>query len=108
MGIAPASTCMQCHTAVKPDHPEIQKVAEAAKANKAIRWARVYSIPGYVFFSHRLHSETGNSCADCHGAVAEREQLFREGNITMGGCMACHQKKSASNECTTCHEQRPQ
>lgn len=106
MGIPQASTCMQCHSSVKTDSPEIQKIAEAAKTNRPIKWARVYLIPTFVFFSHRAHLKGGNTCVECHGMVAERTQLFREADLTMGGCMGCHEKKGASNDCTFCHEQR--
>lgn len=105
MGIPQASTCMQCHTAVKADHPEVQKIAEAAENKRPIPWARVYQIPTYVFFSHRAHIDAGSTCSECHGTVVERDQLFREADISMGGCMACHEKKGASNDCTFCHEQ---
>lgn len=106
MGIPTAAICMQCHSSVKTDSPEIQKVAEAAKSARAIRWNRVYTIPTFVFFSHRAHLQAGAACSDCHGQVAERERLFREADISMGGCMACHAKQGASNDCTFCHEQR--
>lgn len=106
MGIAPASVCMQCHSAVKADSPEVAKVAESAKANKPIRWQRVYEIPTYVRFSHRSHTGAGATCADCHGQVVERDALFREADITMSGCMNCHQQKGASNDCSYCHEAR--
>src|SRR5690349_11948635 len=58
MTIAPASTCMQCHTAIKADSPAIQKLAAAAKENRRIPWVRVYQIPSYVNFSHRIHLES--------------------------------------------------
>lgn len=106
MGIAAASTCMQCHSSVKPDDPEVKKIAEAAKTNRPIRWARVYTIPTYVVFSHRVHVSANSTCAECHGAVAERDVLFREADISMGGCMACHEKKGASNDCSLCHDPR--
>lgn len=106
MGIASANVCMQCHTAVKTDSPEIQKVAEFAKSARAIRWVRVYQIPTYVNFSHRSHLESGNTCQECHGSVPERDVLAREGDVSMTGCMNCHKAKNASNDCTFCHEQR--
>ena len=106
MGIAAASVCMQCHSAVKTDSPAIQKVADAAKNAKPIRWRRVYEIPTYVFFSHRTHLNAGATCDACHGPVAERDVLAREADISMKGCMTCHTQKKASNDCTTCHDQR--
>src|SRR3954462_4971780 len=50
MGIATASVCMQCHSSVRTDSPDIQKLAEYAKASRQIKWARVYAIPTYVEF----------------------------------------------------------
>ena len=104
MGVAAASVCMQCHSAIKTDSPDIQKLAAAAKDKRELAWTRVYWIPSYVNFSHRTHLETGNQCEDCHGKVAERDKLAREGNISMGGCMACHQTKKVSIDCDYCHE----
>lgn len=106
MGIAQASTCMQCHSSIKTDSPHIQKLAGYAESKRAIPWVRVYQIPAYVFFSHRSHLEAGNTCQECHGQVSERAQLAREVNLNMTGCMNCHKTKNASNDCTYCHEQR--
>ncbi len=108
MTIAAASKCMQCHSTIKPDTPSVQKLAAAAKNERDIHWARVYEIPAYVSFSHRAHVTAGSTCADCHGKVQERDQLFREADISMGGCMNCHQTKKVSIDCAFCHEQQPQ
>ena len=106
MGIAAPSVCMQCHASVKTDSPHIRKVAEAAAEKRPIKWTRVYQIPTYVFFSHRAHIEAKNTCQECHGAVEQREALFKEVEHSMTTCMACHKAKNASNDCTFCHEQR--
>lgn len=108
MTVAAPSVCMQCHSAVKADSPAIQRLAAFAKNGREIRWARVYEIPSYVNFSHRTHLSAGNSCEECHGKVAEREALFREGDVSMGGCMNCHRAKKASIDCTYCHEAQAQ
>ena len=105
MTIVSASKCMQCHSAVKIDSPSIQKLAAFAKNDKEIRWTRVYQIPDFVHFSHRAHL-AANTCAECHGQVVEREQLFRETNLSMGSCMDCHRAKKASLDCLFCHEQQ--
>ena len=106
MQIAKASTCMQCHSAVKTESPAIQKLSAFAKDDREIRWARVYEIPSYVNFSHKTHLDAANACEDCHGRVAERGQLFQEGDISMGACMNCHRLKKVSIDCTFCHDQR--
>jgi hypothetical protein len=106
MTIAKPATCMQCHSAIKTDSPAIQKLAQADKDGRAIPWVRVYGIPGFVFFSHRTHLEKQNTCQECHGQVAERDRLYREGDLSMGGCQECHQKKKASLDCSYCHDPR--
>ncbi len=106
MRIAAPSVCMQCHSTIKTDSPAIQRLAAAAKNDRPIQWVRVYEIPSYVNFSHRLHLAAGNKCEECHGPVATRAQLAKEGDISMGGCMECHRVKKAGLDCTYCHEQR--
>jgi hypothetical protein len=105
MTIAAPATCMQCHSAIKADSPAIQKLAAFAKNGREIRWVRVYEVPSYVRFSHRTHLTAGAKCADCHGPVETRDVLYKEGDISMGGCMNCHRQKSVSIDCTFCHDQ---
>ncbi|MCU0229692.1 MAG: cytochrome c family protein, partial [Bryobacterales bacterium] len=69
----PAETlCMGCHRAVKADSPHIQKLAAAFKDKTPVAWVRVYQLPDYVYFSHRVHTKAGASCESCHGPVAQR------------------------------------
>ena len=46
----------------------------------------------------------GIGCEQCHGPVAEREQLFKEKSINMVACMDCHTKHKAPNDCNLCHD----
>jgi hypothetical protein len=101
--VAPAK-CMECHSAIKTESPAIQRLAAAAKEGKDIPWVRVYSIPSFVNFSHRKHTDKGVTCQDCHGPVAERDQLVKETDLSMGGCMQCHTAKKASLDCALCHD----
>jgi len=106
MTIAPASTCMQCHSAIKKDSPAIQKLAQYAQEGKAPRWVRVYKIPSYVSFSHRVHLAANATCGDCHGNVADSVAVAKEGDISMGACMTCHQMRKVGIDCNFCHELR--
>jgi hypothetical protein len=108
MTFVAASKCMQCHSAIKTESPWIQKLAAFAKNDRAVPWVRVYQIASFVSFSHRAHLEAGNTCSECHGEVKTQEQLSRDTDISMGGCMNCHRAKKASIDCTYCHEQQPQ
>ena len=106
MSLPATGKCMTCHAAVKTDSPSIRRLAEFHKDTRPVPWVRVYQIPSYVSFSHKAHLETGATCETCHGKVAERDRLFKETDISMGGCMTCHRVNKAPNDCTFCHEQR--
>ncbi len=96
--------CMSCHVAVKTDSPAIQKLAEFHKQQKAVPWVRVYKIPEYVYFSHRVHYKDGKvACEMCHGPVAERDVLTREKSNNMAECMFCHDERRISIACNFCH-----
>ena len=104
MTFATAGMCMQCHSGIAADKASIQRLASFAQQKREIRWVRVYEIPSYVSFSHRSHLTAGSTCADCHGQVKERDRLYREGDISMKGCVNCHSAKNASTDCTYCHD----
>jgi hypothetical protein len=106
MGLPGVATCMNCHRSVKTDSPHIQKLAKWAGSGGEPPWVRVYELPSYVFFSHREHARAGAKCETCHGPVRTRNVLFKESDISMGGCMDCHRRHKASNDCTYCHEAR--
>jgi c(7)-type cytochrome triheme protein len=83
-----------------------QKLAAAAEEKKPIPWVRVYQLPPYVYFSHRVHTAAGTTCETCHGPVAERDRISKEVAHNMRSCMACHAATKARNDCATCHEER--
>jgi hypothetical protein len=100
-----AETCMACHAAIKTDSPHIQKLAGYAQSGEPIPWVQIYRVPDFVWFAHASHDEkAGVSCADCHGPVAEREQMFKEKSTNMISCMACHTTHNAPNDCDLCHD----
>ena len=105
-GIPAASKCMACHFSIDKDRPAIQSLKSYADKKQPIPWIRVYQIPSYVDFSHRRHIRAGVSCEKCHGPVETREALWKETDISMGGCIACHKQNKASTSCTLCHENR--
>ena len=104
-GFPPVSTCMACHTTIKTDSPEIQKLASYAKTQSPVPWARVYRLPKTIYFSHEVHYRKANvDCAICHGPVAEKDALVQEKSIAMKDCMACHDQRKASTDCALCHD----
>lgn len=103
-GFPREATCMGCHVSIKKDSPEIRKLAGFAKSKTPVPWARVYSVPEYVWFSHAVHAKDAKiECENCHGPVAERPVLFKEKPTNMFSCMACHSKYGAPNGCDSCH-----
>jgi c(7)-type cytochrome triheme protein len=106
MGFPPESFCMGCHQVIKADSPHIEKVAAAAREKKPIAWVRVYQLPNFVYFSHRVHTAAGATCERCHGPVRERAVITREVLHNMASCIACHAASKARNDCGTCHEER--
>ena len=108
MGYPVTSVCMGCHQTIKKDSPAIQKLAAFARDGKPMPWVRVYQIPAFVDFSHRAHLDAGAKCDNCHGPVAERDVIAKEGNTSMGACMDCHREHKASIDCKFCHDQLQQ
>jgi hypothetical protein len=102
--IPSVSKCMSCHQTVAAGTPAIQKLASYAHDNEPVPWARLYQLPSFVNFSHKVHLDHANTCQECHGEVAQRDQLFQEVGINMETCIRCHQAKKARTECNTCHE----
>ena len=98
-----ATFCMQCHQTIATDNPGVQKLAAFAKSDATIPWMRIYELPSFVSFSHKVHLQHGATCQECHGQVAERVQVYKETDISMAGCVNCHRAKLASTDCTTCH-----
>lgn len=106
MGFPAESFCMSCHRTVKTGSPDIQKLAAAAKAKEPLPWVRVYRLPTYVYFSHRVHTTAGTTCETCHGPVPQRDVIKKEVTHDMRSCIACHTEKKARQDCTACHEER--
>jgi hypothetical protein len=103
-GLPAASKCMACHFSIANDNPQIQKLKRYADQKQEIPWVPVYEVPDFVKFSHQAH--TRFPCEKCHGKVETRDALWRETDLTMGGCVACHRQNRASTKCRACHEDR--
>jgi hypothetical protein len=103
-GIPGAGDCLACHRKFQTTASTLQILAEYEKARREIPWARIYQLPGFVFFSHQAHLKAKADCAQCHGEVKSRETLWREKEISMTACMNCHKEHNASTDCNLCHE----
>jgi hypothetical protein len=107
MGLPTTAKCMSCHTAIKSDSPNIQKLAQFHKDGQPVPWVQVYHLPDFVDFSHKAHLTKGKAtCENCHGPVRERDVIRKEMDTSMAGCMDCHRSKDASVACNFCHDPR--
>jgi len=96
-GIPPASVCMNCHSQVKEGKrtgkKEIAKIYKAIKENKPIQWVKVHNLPDFVYFNHEQHVKVGKlDCTECHGDVAQMDQVAQVKDLSMGWCLDCHRK----------------
>ena len=98
--------CMVCHENVKPESPEIQKLAAFAKKGEEPPWVRVYgfSPSAGVHFTHKRHVKAKIECSTCHGDMAQAMDFRLNVKWTMGKCIDCHRERQVSVDCLTCHK----
>ena len=104
VAIPQATKCMQCHQTMDTANSGVQKLSAYAKSGSIIPWVRIYQLPSFVTFSHRTHLTHGLTCQQCHGDVSQQVRLYKVTNISMAGCVKCHQATKASISCNTCHQ----
>ena len=124
-GIPAASTCMNCHTQIRKDSPEIQKIATALQQKQPIEWIKVNDLPDHVAFNHSRHVTAGVKCQTCHGPVETEDRVSQADDLSMGMCVTCHRthrevmldetgrpivskeatpkRLMASTDCSVCH-----
>ena len=102
---APAvEVCIKCHNVVAKDRPQIVRLRRHWEEKTPIEWVRVYSIPDFIYFTHKRHVKAGLDCSVCHGDVANMERMGRVRKLNMGWCIGCHRKRNAPIDCVTCHK----
>jgi hypothetical protein len=97
------NTCLTCHNEIAKDSPAIKDLKEFVADKQPIPWVRVYEIPSFVEFNHKTHLDGGAKCETCHGPVSTRDHLWRETDLSMGGCFNCHRTTGGNTTCATCH-----
>ena len=97
------NTCMNCHSLVKTESPEIQKIHSAWKSGEPIKWVKVHDLPDHARFSHQPHIDHGFECAECHGKVEEMPVVAIQNPFNMGWCIGCHRENNGPQDCVTCH-----
>lgn len=103
-GIPSVQRCMGCHVSVATDKPAIKALAKKFDEGKAPSWTKVYDLPDFVYFSHRMHIRAELACSECHGAVETMDRVQRVSSLQMGWCMDCHEQRGATLDCLACHK----
>ncbi|MDW3192176.1 MAG: cytochrome c3 family protein [Cytophagales bacterium] len=107
--IPSANICMNCHTAIKTDSEEIQKIytaidydpstGEYGNNTQPIEWVRIHNLPDLAYFNHSQHVEVGGlECETCHGPIEEMEVVYQYSNLTMGWCINCHRETNLNTK----------
>lgn len=92
--IPSTNICMNCHSYVKKESPEIQKLYKAMETGTPVEWVRIHNLPDFVYFNHQQHVKVGGvECQECHGPIEEMEVVYQHSPLTMGWCIDCHRKK---------------
>lgn len=103
-GLPSTAACMGCHMVVRPESPEVQKLAAANAEGRPIAWVEVHDLPQFVHFPHQRHVVAGAiACQECHGQVQEMARVWQVGSLKMGWCLDCHAQRGATTDCTACH-----
>src|SRR5450432_3380981 len=103
-GLPSGRKCMGCHKFVAKDDPIVQTLATRFEAGESLRWNRVFYLPDYIYFSHRMHVRAEVACSECHGDVAAMKTVTQDRPFTMGRCLSCHEQRHATHECLACHK----
>ena len=97
--IPSANICMNCHSAIKTESLEIQKIYAAIENDKPIEWVRIHNLPDLAYFNHSQHVQVGKlECENCHGEIKEMEVVQQASLLTMGWCIDCHRKTNVASK----------
>ena len=104
-GLPSGQKCMGCHKFVDKEKPAVQVLAARVRAGQPLRWTRVFELPDFVYFTHRvhLHFKEPVECTECHGDVKTMKVTRQDEPFTMGRCLTCHEQKNVRKDCWTCH-----
>ncbi len=103
-GVPSTQKCIGCHEMIALEDPEVQKLLDYWDTKEPIPWRKVYHLPDFVYFSHRMHLNAEVACTECHGNVIEMDEVKKVSSLSMGWCLDCHKKSEAPVDCIVCHK----
>src|SRR6185503_8573354 len=65
-------------------------VRASLETGRPLRWNRVHTLPGFVYFNHAIHVNKGVGCESCHGRVDRMARVYQVAPLTMSWCVKCH------------------
>jgi hypothetical protein len=89
-GIPPTQTCMNCHSQIWNQSPELEPVRESFRSGKSLEWVRVHDLPEFAYFNHSAHVNKGVGCTTCHGRIDRMPLVWQESSLQMEWCLECH------------------
>ncbi|HTL51597.1 MAG TPA: cytochrome c3 family protein [Planctomycetota bacterium] len=118
-----AATCDQCHTDAKSadgigmpspakcvlcHNPKDKEIAAKylkpfVIEGKMPTWTNATAISKDVKFSHKKHTDKKVDCKECHTGIETSAAVSLDLRVNMKQCMTCHEDRSVSNSCETCH-----
>jgi len=97
--IPSANICMNCHSQIQKESPEIRKIYTAIERNRPIEWVRVHNLPDLAYFNHSQHTKVGGiECQTCHGPIETMNVVYQYSPLTMGWCINCHREQPLNTE----------
>lgn len=115
-GFPSANVCMNCHSQIKKESEEVQKISVAIRDRQPIQWVRVHGLGDFIRFNHSAHYTVGVTCQTCHGIIELETRVRQFATLGMGWCVNCHRQYTenpppglkvttvnAGTDCTTCH-----
>ena len=104
-GLPAASSCALCHLEAQGDSAEEARLVALLEEGAPLDWQPLFRQPPHVFFSHRGHVVVAAiECATCHGDIGASETPPTESRpLRMERCIACHEERGASTDCSACH-----
>lgn len=88
--IPPTQTCMNCHTQIHKDSPNLVALKTSYETGTPVQWTRVHDLPDFAYFDHSAHVTRGVSCVECHGRVDKMVVVRQEQPLSMSWCLQCH------------------
>jgi Class III cytochrome C family/Cytochrome c7 and related cytochrome c len=105
-GVPSVNKCINCHSVIATEKPQIRKVMNYWHNKQPIPWIKVHDLPDFVYFPHKRHVLAGVKCQVCHGPVETMDVVDRRAPVKMGQCLNCHKENEVENglDCWTCHK----